>query len=249
MPNEEEKCKLIEYIDDYKQSVAYKNKEKKEYEDYKFIPLKNKYGFIVYSKKEYDKYDKINNLYSDYKNIEEKYLHRFYYYIQLQNNNSPNEKILTIIMLNPAFACSQKEDSTIKNIESILKENREYDSFEIINLYSVRMPKPKNVEELLKSVGNTENLKFIKQYIKNTRNNILLAYGNIYSLRINVIGNFTEFLKELSNKENLYAIRINNSDTPMHPSQRNNRYLNDFKNLITISLKQDTFKVEEKSQK
>lgn len=239
MSNAEKEHELIEFIEDYKKSEEYKEEEHGEY---KFIPLKNEDGFIVYSKKEYDK---TNKFYSDYGNLEEKYLHRFYYYKQLQNNNSPDEKILTIIMLNPAFACSQKEDSTIKNIESILKENGEYDSFEIINLYSVRMPKPENVEELLKSVENTENLKFIKQYIKNTRNNILLAYGNIYSLRINVIGNFTEFLNELSNKKNLYAIRINNSDTPMHPSQRNNRYLNNNFNLIKISLDKNTFKVTE----
>lgn len=213
----------------------YKNLEYSDTKNFVFKPLEieGANGFIVYSKKiikssivvgSDDKkeklYDKFKDDYKkckDYQNLKnngELYTHRYFYYEKLPDTG----KLVTIIMLNPAFASSEKDDLTIKNIKSFIKryndnsnnEGNEIGAFEIINLYSVRMPKSDKLKEILKCVNNKTNLKFIKKYIKFTQNEIILAYGAKYLLKD------AKLTSSLS-KKRLYAIKINKkSETPTH---------------------------------
>ena len=132
--------------------------KKKEVGNFVFIPTENKNGFIVYSQKKINEttiqngkktlFDEFKKDYEDCKNYEEinenkeTYTHRYYYYEKILDEG----ETITIIMLNPAFASSKKADSTIENIKDFINKhnnenNKKIGSFEIINLYSIRMPK------------------------------------------------------------------------------------------------------------
>lgn len=164
--------------------------------------LENKNGFIVYSterinetiiEKEnislFEKFEKDYKDCKDYKKIEEAeetYTHRYYYYEKISDEN----ETITVIMLNPAFAYSKKADPTIENIKDFIKkhnndeQNEKIGAFEIINLYSIRMPKSAKLKSMLKTLvineDNDINTEFIKQYIKGSTNKILIAWGVSY---------------------------------------------------------------------
>lgn len=168
--------------------------------------LENKNGFIVYSKEKINEttiqngkktlFDEFKKDYEDCKNYEEingneeTYTHRYYYYEKILDEG----ETITIIMLNPAFAYSKKADPTIENIKDFIKkhnndeQNEKIGAFEIINLYSIRMPKSAKLKSMLEKLGikedenlnNNLNTKFIKEYIKKTKNKILVAWGVSY---------------------------------------------------------------------
>ena len=85
----------------------------------------------------------------------------------------------TIVMMNLAFADSVEPDNTIKNIENYLDNEKdailkhlpnihnEFGSFDIINLYPIRMPKSEKLNEFLGLTKNeTEKYqKFVKEYL------------------------------------------------------------------------------------
>lgn len=96
----------------------------------------------------------------------------------------------TIVMMNLAFADSVEPDNTIKNIEKYLNNEKdailkhlpnihnEFGSFDIINLYPVRMPKSEKLNEFLELTKNeTENYQqFVKEYLsKIDKNHIVIA--------------------------------------------------------------------------
>ena len=151
-------------------------------------------------------------------------------------------------MINPAFASSENTDGTIENVYEIAKEN-DYTEFEIINLYSVRMPKLEKVNELINTNENEENTLFINNYIEKIKNNILLAYGKKYCLIKDEknSNNIKSILNKLSHKNNqLFAARINNDGTPTHLSPQNKRYLKNNMDLIPISLYEENNKFKVK---
>ena len=171
--------------------------KKKEVGNFVFIPIENKNGFIVYSKGKINEiikeenislFEKFKNDYincKDYKKIndaKETYTHRYYYYEKISDEN----ETITIIMLNPAFAYSKNTDDTIENIKDFINnENKEkIGAFEIINLYSIRMPKSAKLNSMLNTLtineDNDINTEFIKQYIKGSINKILIAWGAAY---------------------------------------------------------------------
>lgn len=212
-------------------------------------------GFIIYSKKTVKKIKDYNIKFeNDYKNCknsdkilkDEPYIHRFYYFEKdITKKENLENKLLTVIMINPAFASSENTDGTIENVYKIAKEN-DYTQFEIINLYSVRMPKLNKVNELIKTVKNEENTLFINKYIEKIENNILLAYGKKYCL-IKDEKNIKSILNKLSHKNNqLFAARINNDGTPTHLSPQNKQYLKNNMDLIPISLYEENNKFKVK---
>lgn len=154
--------------------------------DGKAIDLKNNHGFLVYSTETIDNSDNsdLKKLYEDccqdINNKKEKNIFRYFYYEKLPNNEPLHA---TVIMMNPAFADSEKPDDTIKNIKKYLNnENNKFGSFDIINLYPIRMPKSKKLNEFLKSTkSETEKYqKFVKSYLKeNCKDHVIIAaWGN-----------------------------------------------------------------------
>lgn len=154
-----------------------------------YAPLKcedNKYGFLIYSTETLDNTENedLKKLYKNYckkiENMKERNVYRYYYYKKLDNNFS---KHITIIMMNPAFADSEEPDDTIKNIEEYLNNgHNEFGSYDIINLYPIRMPKSAKLDEFLKQTkaGTEKYQNFVEEYlnIKNDNNIIVAAWGS-----------------------------------------------------------------------
>ena len=96
-------------------------------------------------------------------------------------------------MMNPAFADSVEPDNTIKNIEKYLNNEKdailkhlpnihnEFGSFDIINLYPIRMPKSEKLNEFLElTKTETENYQqFVRDYLKESDKNyiVIAAWG------------------------------------------------------------------------
>lgn len=157
------------------------------------MDLKNGNGFLVYSDETIDntsnselKY-KYENECKEIKNKKEKNIYRYYYYENFKNNNSLHA---TIVMMNPAFADSEDPDNTIKNIKNYLNNEKDailkhlpnihnkFGSFDIINLYPIRMPKSEKLNEFLEltKIETEKYQKFVKEYLsKIDKNHIVIA--------------------------------------------------------------------------
>lgn len=155
--------------------------------------LKNGNGFLVYSDETIDntsnselKY-KYENECNEIKNKKEKNIYRYYYYEKFENDSPLHA---TIVMINPAFADSVEPDGTIKNIEKYLNNENDailkhlpnihnkFGSFDIINLYPIRMPKSEKLNEFLELTKiETEKYKqFVGNYLKESdKNHIVIA--------------------------------------------------------------------------
>ena len=71
----------------------------------------------------------------------EDYTYRYNYYLEIDVSEG---KHATIIMANPAFAYSKDTDKTISNIINYFQTYytiEKFKSFDIVNLYPIRMPK------------------------------------------------------------------------------------------------------------
>ena len=157
------------------------------------MDLKNGNGFLVYSDETIDNTSnselkhKYENECKEIKNKTEKNIYRYYYYEKFENDSTLHA---TIVMMNPAFADSVEPDNTIKNIEKYLNNEKdailkhlpnihnEFGSFDIINLYPVRMPKSEKLNEFLEltKIETEKYQKFVKEYLsKIDKNHIVIA--------------------------------------------------------------------------
>lgn len=157
------------------------------------IDLKNGTGFLVYSDETIDNTSnselkhKYENECKEIKNKTERNIYRYYYYENFKNKKQLHA---TIVMMNPAFADSVESDNTIKNIEKYLNNEKdailkhlpnihnEFGSFDIINLYPVRMPKSEKLNEFLEltKIETEKYQKFVKEYLsKIDKNHIVIA--------------------------------------------------------------------------
>lgn len=157
------------------------------------MDLKNGNGFLVYSGETIDNTSnselkhKYKNECKEIKNKTEKNIYRYYYYEKFENDSTLHA---TIVMMNPAFADSVEPDNTIKNIEKYLNNEKdailkhlpnihnEFGSFDIINLYPVRMPKSEKLNEFLEltKIETEKYQKFVKEYLsKIDKNHIVIA--------------------------------------------------------------------------
>lgn len=129
-----------------------------------YAPLNYKkcnFGFMVFSKEETE--------------IESncKYKHRYYYYENFGNNKDKN---IIFIMFNPSTACPDKDDQTIRNCRSLVKD--EYKSMEIINIFSERNSKEgKFTDDVFDN-----NLDFIEEFLNMYNDNrneqeVVIAWG------------------------------------------------------------------------
>lgn len=104
------------------------------------------------------------------------YKNRLYYFCRF-NNNKENKGLLTYILLNPSTANHYTLDQTARNCYNIAL-NRDYDSFYIINLYTLRSPKR---EFLYQNLPNDNNdMAIIEKVVKKSKN-IVLAWGSDYN--------------------------------------------------------------------
>lgn len=154
--------------------------------NYVKINLKKSKGYLLYSNDTAD--DSLyNNECQEIRTKEKRNIYRYYYYEKLENNNPLHA---TIVMMNLAFADSVEPDNTIKNIKNYLNNEKDailkhlpnihnkFGSFDIINLYSIRMPKSEKLNEFLGLTKNeTENYQqFVKEYLsKIDKNHIVIA--------------------------------------------------------------------------
>lgn len=157
------------------------------------MDLKNGKGFLVYSDETIDNTSnsklkhKYENECKEIKNKTEKNIYRYYYYEEFENNNPLHA---TIVMMNPAFADSVESDNTIKNIENYLDNEKdailkhlpnihnEFGSFDIINLYPIRMPKSEKLNEFLEltKIETEKYEQFVKDYLRESdKNHIVIA--------------------------------------------------------------------------
>lgn len=167
------------------------------------IDLKNGKGFLVYSDETIDNTSnselkrKYENECKEINNKKERNIYRYYYYEKIENDSPLHA---TIVMMNPAFADSEKPDNTINNIEKYIKEHNNKDlgesqqigSFDIVNLYPIRMPKSKKFKDFKKIMkknpekyqaiqNETQKYRnFVKKYIEENLENriIIAAWGN-----------------------------------------------------------------------
>lgn len=157
--------------------------------NYVKINLKKSKGYLLYSNDTAD--DSLyNNECQEIRTKEKRNIYRYYYYEKLENNNPLHA---TIVMMNPAFADSVEPDNTIKNIEKYLNNEKdailkhlpnihnEFGSFDIINLYPIRMPKSEKLNEFLElTKTETENYQqFVRDYLKESDKNyiVIAAWG------------------------------------------------------------------------
>lgn len=154
--------------------------------NYVKINLKKSKGYLLYSNDTAN--DSLyNNECQEIRTKEKRNIYRYYYYEKLENNNPLHA---TIVMMNLAFADSVEPDNTIKNIENYLDNEKDailkhlpnihnkFGSFDIINLYPIRMPKSEKLNEFLGLTKNeTENYQqFVKEYLsKIDKNHIVIA--------------------------------------------------------------------------
>lgn len=154
--------------------------------NYVKINLKKSKGYLLYSNDTAD--DSLyNNECQEIRTKEKRNIYRYYYYEKLENNNSLHA---TIVMMNLAFADSVEPDNTIKNIENYLDNEKDailkhlpnihnkFGSFDIINLYPIRMPKSEKLNEFLEltKIETEKYQKFVKEYLsKIDKNHIVIA--------------------------------------------------------------------------
>jgi hypothetical protein len=155
-------------IEDFEKGDIYKILPKDENGKNKIVPLKYALGFMVLSKESYD--PQLKSLGETYQNK-----HRYYYYEKL---NDKSTKSALFIMFNPSNANPEKDDPTIKNCRKLVQD--EYKSMEIINLFSERNPKVKEIDNDINGETNELNNEFIKTLLKERQNangHIILAWG------------------------------------------------------------------------
>lgn len=157
--------------------------------NYVKINLKKSKGYLLYSNDTAD--DSLyNNECQEIRTKEKRNIYRYYYYEKLENNNPLHA---TIVMMNLAFADSVEPDNTIKNIENYLDNEKDailkhlpnihnkFGSFDIINLYPIRMPKSEKLNEFLELTKiETEKYKqFVKDYLRESDTNhiVIAAWG------------------------------------------------------------------------
>lgn len=207
---------------------------------YKSLEAPNK-GFIIYSNNKidetlpnFDEYKKCKD-FSKIKNAGEDYVHRYYYHQEILENKGTN-KHATVIMMNPAFAYSKDTDSTIENVYNYLANNNEkFSSFDIINLYTIRMPNSNCLNKFINDM-NLENDKVNNELLKNilnskNQNTLIAAWGSKYHYRAK---KFFSNMNEIKFK--CYAIN-KSSQSPKHfGSMAFNSFKNHKKDLEDYNL-------------
>lgn len=175
-------------IEKFKQTSALTKKHNQD--GFVYEPLKCNYGFMVFSE---EKYTPSLQKLSDYQ-----YKHRYYCYEKFNNQNDKN---VIFVLFNPSSACPTKADPTIKNCRFLAE--KQYGSMEIINVFSERTPKVKEIQ----TDDNTLNFEFIKLLLNERKDtDVVIAWG--YGKEKEYKEQIAQ-IKELLNNNDKYEITVN----------------------------------------
>lgn len=138
-----------------------------------------------------------------------------YRYVLQQNG----KKTLVVLGVNPSTANDEKTDPTIDTVLRIVRDNKGYDSFAMINLYPKRTPKVSNLpsEKEFNANEMKKNCEYIRELVKNNKD-VLLAFGNCIEERkylTTCFKNIVETIKDL--KPNYKVIALTGDGNPCHP--------------------------------
>lgn len=133
-------------------------------------------------------------------------------------------KCSLFVMLNPSHADSNAADKTIINIEEITRRNN-CNAFAIVNLFSYRTAKPKELESKIRDMDDSEKYEFNKinkdEYLeKYLTGDIVLAWGTHAKRICRIYDQFyyDSVLESLRGKElYTYADYLNKDGSPKHP--------------------------------
>lgn len=152
-----------------------------------------------------------------------KYLwkHDAYRYVLGTLGNAP----LIFIGLNPSSATPKNPDCTYCRLNKILKNNKEFDSVILLNLYPLVATDSNDLPKELNEFHHKKNLACIKKVFKecsksNKKLNILLAWGSGIKKRKYFKDILKELRKILSKYESncdFYYIESKNIKYPLHP--------------------------------
>ena len=128
---------------------------------------------------------------------------------------------LVFLGLNPSTANQEKSDRTITKVKTFAK-NFGYDSFIMINLYSIRNTDPNKLPLKLDSVMHTENIKQIKKLLKKyKRPDLVACWGTKINLREYLTLCSQDIFKSIRPQiGNIYRLgELTENGYPRHPSR------------------------------
>lgn len=180
---------------------------------YDLVNLKNKEGFMLFSKDIYykgksEKFSKVAQ--NHFKKYPQQ--HRFYIYQKLPYDNKNN---IVFILYNPSYATPEVNDPTINNCIYLANKDNRFSSVEILNVYSERNP---NIKDLM-GADNEQNIKFISELLNNRENSVIvLAWG-----QKNIPPAWKPILNSLRKNKNIEIIISTKSGTKIqirHPGNQ-----------------------------
>lgn len=172
--------------------------------------------------------------------------HRYYYKKVFDEKHK--DKILTFIMLNPSNADQYKPDQTIKNIEEITRTSEKgYGAFAVLNLFSYRTPKPKDLIDAINNDKKFSNDENYTNYIVKEKlgTDIVLAWGSsaksiCSKYNEDYYKNVLERLRDSGKPLYTYAKNLNKDGSPKHPGSLSyNKVNKEDKVLTKLSINAD----------
>ena len=132
------------------------------------------------------------------------------------------EKTLIFCGLNPSTATMEKSDPTISKVKNFASKFG-YDSFLMINLYSLRSTDPSKLPNILEKKLHQENITALRSYLSknNSRFDLVVCWGNKIESREYLYYCFKDIWKNCSQHiKNTYRLGdLTVLNHPKHPSR------------------------------
>ena len=146
---------------------------------------------------------------------------------------------ITVILLNPSFACEKGLDLTLNNLKKFLLTVGNYSSFRVLNILPIRTPKSSLLSDLLKKKKfkkyQCENKQYLLDEIAKS-NKIVIAWGGKYNQEAI---SFLDELRKKKEKLSLFAYHLNKDGSPTHFSSQAYNKIKE-KKLFEIVLTENT---------
>lgn len=129
------------------------------------------------------------------------------------------KKTLVVLGVNPSTASDERTDPTIDAVLRIVRDNKGYDSFAMINLYPKRSSKVSNLpaENDFDGAEAEKNCDYIRKLVEKNRD-VLLAFGNCIEERKYLATCFRKIVEKLSDlRPNYKIITLTGDGNPCHP--------------------------------
>ncbi|GAB2027871.1 DUF1643 domain-containing protein [Lactovum odontotermitis] len=128
------------------------------------------------------------------------------------------EKPLFVFGINPSTARPNHLDPTLRKVKSFAI-NHGYDSWQMLNVYPVRMTDPKGLPKVLSGAEHARNIKSILKALSAYNSlDVWAAFGNGILERDDLISYWKDIVIHLSDLEiNWLATTVNKTGAPRHP--------------------------------